>query len=740
MLKRDFALFGNNPPSLIRVELASASDHFPINDLWEEGLKPNLDWLAEPLLSSIVGHLAAQHRTLYAWQAATRERDPASFRRRAIKPHEQDKHPGTVDVLIDMARDCLEWLASHQPEIAAHWCDQLAGAEAPLLRRSAVHTLSIRKDLTPNEKIDWLLARMDLHDLSAQRELLLVLQQTYPKVNQEQRSAIIKAVLAYRRPREDEDRESLTTYNHFNWLHWLQSEASNCALAKEALDDVWKRYPDFQQRKQPDLAHWTRSGCIDHQSPWTVEELLSQPAKAWAEKLLSFQQTDSSGPDRHELERTVSEALNRKFEWGLDLANALVTDGNWDTDLWTVLIRVWSETELDENRGQEILQWLYRTELHQKHAHAVADFLYALVKDDGTQHTYKLLAQANEIAASLWCSLGHSEPLSDFDDRLIQSLGHAGDKVAQFWLGSLSCWRKQQDPKPDALSEDYRAALSDIVRDETEAGRLGRSVLAWNLSFLLEADEEWTRTNMLPLFTNHANVDDYQDIWDSFLHGFSLISSVAEFMEGAFLEAVSRIESDLWGENRYGMFIKVYTCILAYFADDPLRVWIRRFFDHAGEEARCHFASVLGDLLHNMDDTQQQEWWGRWLKHYWENRLQGTLKPFDDSNDGDEIGIMLSWLPYLKTVFPEAVDLAIRMPPVQLTDSTEGSGVVYLIYRNGLWQSYPVAVTKLLIHLGRIESRSWDGGQELIGKLLQADLTSELKQKLEELAATRGLA
>ena len=131
---------------------------------------------------------------LCAWQEANREWNPASHGRSAIEPHEQDKYPKAVDVLIDAARDCLEWLALNRPQTAAQWCDQLAGAETPLLRRLAVHTLSVRKDLTPSEKIDWLLARMDLHDLSVRHELFRVLQQTYPEASQEQRRVVIEDV------------------------------------------------------------------------------------------------------------------------------------------------------------------------------------------------------------------------------------------------------------------------------------------------------------------------------------------------------------------------------------------------------------------------------------------------------------------------------------------------------------------------------------------------------------------
>ena len=724
-----------HPP--IDVELAPVSDRYTINELWENGLKPHRDRVAEPLLASVVGHLAAQHRTLCAWQEADREWNPASYDRRAIEPHEQDEYPEAIDVLIDMARDCLEWLALNRPEMAAQWCDQLAGAEMPLLRRLAVHTLSVRKDLTPNEKIDWLLARMDLHDFSAHHELFLILQQTYPEAGQEQRRAVIKDVLAYRSPgEEDEDQEVRTARYHFYWLHWLHSAAPGCILARKALDDVLRRYPDFQPSEHPDLTYWISSGSGGHQSPWTVKELLLQPAEKWAEKLLSFQETELFGPDRIGLRLAVSEAAKQEFEWGLDLADALAAGGNWDTDLWTTLMRVWSETELDENRSCKVLQRLRRTELQREHERLVAEFLYKLVKDGGTQHTHTLLPQANKIAANLWRQVDRNEAPVDFDRWLTRAINHAAGILAYFWLNSLQYWRNQQDPKPDVLSEEYRNALSEIVQDETVVGIFGRSVFACNLSFLLVADEKWTKTNLIPLFTKYANVDNYQAVWDGFLYE-NLSPPVAELMEDAFLEAVTRIKGVLSGE-RQKFFIQHYITMLAYFAEDPIEVWIPRFLEHADEGARHHFASMIGDFLRDMSDAQQQEWWGRWLKRYWGNRLQGVPRPLDDG----EIGIMLCWLPDLKPVFVEAVNLAVGMPSVQLTDRSAGGGrVVYLINKSDLWQSHPVAVAKLVVYLGECRSSSfaWPGEKELIEKLLQSDLPCELMQELKELSAELGL-
>ena len=240
------------PSPRIDMELAFLSDHYTINKLWLKGLKPNLNRISEPLLTAVAGQLTTQHRKLSAWQVANRDWNPIGDSRSAIEPHEQDKYPDTIDVLIDAARDCLEWLASNQPGKAVHWCDRLAGEESPLLRRLAVHTMSIRNDLNSCEKIGWLLACMDLYDHAAHHELFVFLRKTYPKADQQHRMAVINAVQAYRAPEQkDKDTETITAYRHFTWLDWLHKSAPDCSLATEALNDVLGSYPEFQPREHP---------------------------------------------------------------------------------------------------------------------------------------------------------------------------------------------------------------------------------------------------------------------------------------------------------------------------------------------------------------------------------------------------------------------------------------------------------------------------------------------------------
>lgn len=722
----------------IVIELAFVSDHFTINELWLEGLKPNLNRISEPLLTAVVGQLTTQHRKLSAWQEANRDWNPLSRNRNAIEPHEQDEYHETVDVLIDAARDCLEWLASSRPKVAAQWRDQLVRGSSPILRRLGVHILSQSQDLNTNEKIEWLLRETDLHDSSAHHELFQFMKSIYPRADEQQRMAVIEAIQAYC-PRQGEDEtseENDAAYYQFTWYHWLHVAAPDCPVAEAALRNVSRRNPDFQPREHPDLILWTSSFPGGHQSPWTVDELLSKPAEEWAEELLSFQDSGIHEPDRLGLNFAVSEAAKRRFEWGVDLADALAARDAWDTDLWDTLLRVWSDINLDQKNAIEILKRIHRTELYTKYARPISEFLYKLVVDGDRSDTHLLYPKANRIAADLWPHVERNEICRAFDSWLTTAINHAAGFLAGYWLSSLYCWRKQHDYKPKSLSEEYRNALSDIVKDETVAGRLGRSVLARDLAFLLDVDRNWTETNLIPSFARCAKNEDRQAVWDGLLYG-SLSPDVADLIRDAFLSAVSQIMTDLSHEGKR-QFIRRYITMLAYFSDDPHKVWIPRFFEHADEYARRSFSIAIGNSLKHMNDAQQLEWWNRWLKNYWRNRLQGVPDRLYDS----EIGIMFCWLPDLQGVFPEAVNLAVQMQLEEFTGhSADSNRVVYMIEKGDLWNLHPEAVAQLLIHLGRIKSRprAWRKGKELIDKLLKANLSCEKKRQLEELAVERGM-
>ena len=599
-------------------------------------------------------------------------------------------------------------------------------SDAPLLRRLAVHGLCKLEDLTADDKIDWLLKHIDLHGTSVHHEVFQAVQLAYPMSSAERRRSLIKAVWAYRWPDEnDSKKEERTARQHFNWFYWLHKSDPNCTLAKQALDEVLTEYPDFEPKEHPDLTHWIGPvQDIVPQSPWSVEELLVKPAADWISYLLSFQSTESFGRDLMGLSSNVAEAAKQKFDWGLGLADALAKDEKWDVHFWSDLIGAWSEMELDEDKHRKVLYWIGKTELRPKHNSEIANALYALVKDGGASDALKLLPQANKIAAALWHRIERNEPMAEKDDWLGLAINHPAGILVLFWLLGFSLWRKEQVPDPTALSGEYNMALSDIMQDHHLPGRLGRTVLASQFEFLLTVDEVWTRENVLPLFDPDS--DDFQAAWHGFLSWGNLNPAVADAMADLFLKAVERIDSDLSGQR--GQFIKYYISMFTHFVEDPIDKWIPALFRYGSQEDKNLFAVEVGYRLKDLDERAQREWWRRWLKRYWENRLQ-NMPP--TPLESGEVEHMLDWLPRLTAIFPEAVNLAVQMPSIPL----QNYHVIHELETGDLRQSHPEEVAKLLVHWGKCDLREdvWFSGMELINKILQSDISPELKQKLEEL-------
>lgn len=708
---------GDNQPSSIDVDLPLICDLHILNELWEKGLKPNLAQVAEPLLSLVVRYFEDRHRTLSMWQ----QPDEGDYiDRSAIESHAQDISVEDIDILTDAARDSLEWLASNHANVGATWCDLLITSDIPRLRRLAVHTLSVRSDLTADAKIDWLLTQthIGLHDLEAHHETFQAMKQTYPNASPEQREKLIEAVLAYRWPSEDDpEREEYTAYEHFKWLSWLHAADRDCPLAETKLKEIWEAYPEFKP-EHPDFVSWM--GPVEFQSPWSVEELLARPAGEWLRGLLSFHSTDPFNDPL--LQRAVGDAAKQELKWGLDLAEALASRENWETNLWSSLIHSWSRTELDDKQGRAVLNLLDNANLYQEHGREVALMLYALVENGGMPCALELLPQANKIAAALWANLDHDQSWHERSNWLNSAAG----TITLFWLGSLVLWRRRQDLVPRKLDGEYLAALSKIVEDQTIARRPGKTILAGQFAFLLAIDENWTKENLLPLFfkENHRNTADYKAIWDGFLTMGRFTPSVAELLSEAFLKAVPYINSDL--SDRRDRFIKAYVTMIGYYVKTPIKKWISKFFTHSDAEARHTFADEIGDCLLHMDETQQQEHWNRWLKRYWQNRLEGVPKRLES----DEIKRMMDWLPHLTGVFPEAVDLAIQMPEVQWN----AGWMLHRLEKGELPDAHPEAMARLVICLD-LPHYAWYEGRKLIAKLLQSPLPPDLKTKLQELDA-----
>ena len=467
------------------------------------------------------------------------------------------------------------------------------------------------------------------------------------------------------------------------------------------------------------------------ESPWSSEQLLTKPAKDWLDELMEFRGTGFPWPSRSGLLDAVSDAAKQRFGWGYELAEALAAKSDWHSDLWEALIRAWAAWNMEDTDARRVIHWLSHHQLYAEHARAIADALLGLVRDGGKPYAPDVLSTVNAIALTLWTALERSETEATEDrDWLQKAINQPAGRLAEFWLESLSLWRKQHiGDASGQLSDEYRQALIAIVSDDSITGGLGCTVLTSRLGFLLALDEQWTIEYLVPLFSDGDDVR-FQQAWDGFLAWGRLTPQIVEVLTPAFFSALPRLDRVLTA--RRDRFVEYYTTSAGFFAERPLEDWIPKFFQVATTEDRQCFARHMEYLLRGLDEERQKEWWQRWLRQYWENRVLGTPVPLEPV----EVKHMLDWLPHLPATFPEAVRLAVRMPKARF----EYSHLTYALKDSPLAEQYPDAMAQLIIFVLSCDAptSTWHGLQELAGRLAHLPVQAALRQALIERLVERG--
>jgi hypothetical protein len=718
----------NNRRRRLDAECPLRADHLSLNEVWTKHLKPHLARVAQPLLSGAVRRLEDMHGELAAWDKASREWDPVSYGRSAIELHEQDQHPEAVDVLIDAARDALEWLAANSAALLDAWIERLVTSDAPLLRRIAIHATTVHPGKSPEERLKWLLDRIGLHELSEHHEVYRAVAMSYAPAGDAARQAVVDAVLAHTLPAtNDWSGDKRTARSHFDWLSWLLQAKADCALADAALAPIKVRYPDWRPSDHPDLTHWVGStDWVGSESPWSVEQLLAREPREQLDDLLNFRGS-SEGPTRDGLLSNIHEACKQNSRWAFTLARALTEQTLWQSDLWSSLIRGLQESDLPVEGWRELLTAASSPGLQAAHAYDIANLLYALVRDGGKPFALDLLEQANAIALPVWQTLEANAQDKDIDDDwLSRAINRPAGVIVEFWITGLSLLVRGKTGPERVMPDSYRQWFTLVVQDETSKGGMGRSLLSSQTAFLFGLDDAWTRQHVIPLFSA-PNRQKFAQAWDGFLVWGRLYPALVEALMPAFLAATQRLAAV---HDRRRRFIEFYTALAVFHVSDPTQQLLPALFQHGSLEDRIALASHVGYFLRQMQPAAKQQLWERWLHRYWQDRLQGVLAALDEA----EIRKMLEWLPHLGNLFPVAAMLAVRGPVIRI----EHSHLLFELRKSEVVNCYPTETAQLLIYLCNCVVGYHAADLSTVSARLPA-LVPELRRRLDEGLARAGV-
>lgn len=675
----------------LEANCSMCSDIYSLQEVWINLIRPNISTVAHPLLMEMVNRFEERHRELSAWGGVNRNVDPASLCRSAIEQHQQDgEHQEDIDILIDAIRDTFEWLSKNSPLLLEAWTELLVMSDAPLLRRLAIHGNFICPNKTSDERLVWIMNRIGLFSFAERHEIYRTLERCFPDASSDVCKRIFDAICLYELPSsEDSSAEKKTARARFDILSWLIKAKPDCQLVCSALDKIKFENPGWLPSEHPDLYAWSSPvtwGCS--QSPLSVEQLLDKEPREHLDYLLTYKEENFNGPDRDGLIAVVKDVCQQNIEWAFSLTESLIERKLFASDLWPAIIRGWQEGDLSVDNWKNALSKIIEAELYATHTYNVANLLVTIVSKEEKLIAFNILEQADSVALLVWSKLESGEPNEQIDDWLFSAINHAAGVIVEYWLKGISLINLNISRNNRSIPLKYQKWFEMVAQDPTSNGGYGRSLLSAQLAYLFGLDEKWTIKHIIPMFS-HTDRFIFRQAWSGFLTWGKLYPELSEVLVPAFESAAKRLDTDIQSKRK--QFIQAFASLAIFHVEDPLQEFIPSLINQNSLENIVEFASSIAFYLRNMQPDSKEKLWGRWLRKYWEQRLNNVPVVLSE----DESVKMLDWLPSLADVYPEAVSLAVRLPGKHI----EHCRLFHDLCESDVVTLYPEDTAELLIYL-----------------------------------------
>lgn len=704
--------FFNKDKTDVDAEIEVKGNYYWLNKAWEDLFRPNLADYLFPVETIVTGQLTRAHLMLRAMGQADERYDRISIGRSAIEPHEQDRHPDQFDVIIDAARDIIEYLLKYNVSQADRSINAWVNCEVPVLKRLALHGIIENTTVKPDEKIQLVLEKNWLFNSGMKHEIFRLLARAYPEGSLTLREQLLDRIMEYYRGASDQDELEVRTYEAYNILVWLETIAPECPLIGKCLNKIRAAHPDFRPREHPDFDSWSSEGVWGSESPFTVEELLQKDPREDIDWLLDYKEKDWAGPSRGGLLDIISQSVSRDFEWSWKLVEVLALRSKWTSDLWERIVYGWQKGMLEPRNWERVFSFLCAAPQLYELEKPIADLLEGSV--DGREQprlSLEVLPIAEQLASKIYeYTVARNEEIPiESDDWLMNAINHAGGKLALFWLHALSIKRQEkEDGQADTLSEN-RIIFERILNANNNTSEMARVILASQLHFLFAADSDWTKQYILPLFDPINDEKQAEQAW----HGFAGWGRLNEAFVPALLINAVKYSQRLDGQSKEirRRICGLLASITLYSSENPMDPgWLMELIKQAGPLARKEWASMLGIQLASADQHAVIEAWNSWVKKYWLRRNSGFPHPLNDEEKEE----MVRWLIHLEPVFPEAVELICAKPAPHQMDLY---WLLHKMIEKNIVNKYPCEFSRLLEHLlaGRTEGFRGD-----INKILES--------------------
>lgn len=701
-----------------RFEVDLCGKEYWLTENWDKIFKPLLDEHFAALLSLTTEQISRMYRSLRA-VAPERSFDPISFSRAAVEPHEQDSHRKAVDTLIDAARDSVEAAISSDLSLAGRYLAIWSGSHNAILRRLAVHGQRLRKDLTADDKLAWVLDQGLLWELPLQHEVFLLLQHSLPDASEDVARTVVDVAVA-----GPDDQDEHSPYRSYNLLAWLADSAPGLEIATRAFEQAQAAHPQFGKREHPDLHTYATSGVVEDALPYSAAQLHEaielDPVSALA-NLQEFQTATHAltGPTWTGALRSLQACVSTYPEDGVRMA-AVLQDG--DGDLRASIINGWDRATVDEPLVERVLAVISGWDLNEIRRPTASMLSNGGDAEHPTAwHRFEL---ARRLASDLWPTSNVEGAIVDGTDIVMEAINHPAGDLAEFWTRVVQWEWTQNESSWHGLPEPVATELNRMIEAGDRNGLLARAIFASRLHFFFGADREWCQARLIPLF-GWANEAEAAAAWQGFLTWGRWNDALldAGLLDG-YIATAAHVEELPESLRRQ---LAIHMTSIAMFAPVDPEMWLKRFMLEAPEALRISWAQQMAHALTQLEADEPPSQWDRWIRSYWSGRNQSIPLPFTP----DEATATASWVVGLAGVRAEAIDLVLGSQ----ASLEQHSGILHHLEELDV-EAEAGDWARLLTHLLRnTDGQQWAVGyylREIVPKLRRGNPAPDLTDLINE--------
>lgn len=620
-----------------------------------------------------------------------------SLRRPYIAVHEDNRiRRNMAGLLIDLARDTLEYLVGHESAWTASHLEWLWGTKLPLFQRICVHIRDVDQHTTSDEKIDFVIQNRLLFQSNVKTEVFRILASSYPTASsRSQRKLLNKIAIRYQK-RDTDSRVS--AYEVFNLLTWLHTHDDQCPELEALLIQVKSDNPAFRPRERPELDFYTSSKWVDPTEGEDFKAITEAAPQDYLDRILATPKLGAP-KDREDICRLLKSLFEQNREWGLKFLSLAGNEKNLDKESWNEILYS-CQTLLQSAKDWEtfvpVLKCLKENENSLEGLVWLID--HQLWKCDELGVDDEAVVECMDVLKTVWDSRvdRDSGAVADFRNWYESAINHLGGWIGESWIRYCFLLKNNdRDPLPDQL----RQQITEAVSSDDPVAAYARIAITPFVAYLYLWDRKFFRANLLKLFDWEQDPAIAQQTWSVMLN-FSRGS--AKELEKELLESyetcatemaksavntgerLTQFDSDT--QRRFGSHIA--RLAVHVIPDADRAEFLTTYTRMLTGDARDGLIRGIVAELEEQDPVNRLASWRKWFAPYLEQRAVGRPASLSTT----ETRSLLPLAILLQDLFPCFVELLAKVPLADL----DAYGTSISLSETDFAEKYPDSTCHLL--------------------------------------------